>query len=512
MSSGHQSADDDGAGERSLVLAVRRAVEDDDGAWSTERLSAVAERAAGRAARRRRRRLVVAPVAALAAAAAVAAGIVVVPELVAAERAAPSVASRPPAPTPPTEVQQDVDPVLTAAVEATGHLSSAEVRWVLPGAQPQFQPKSGRSGLGERDACGTAELDVPPPVADGRGTWSFAMTGYALDESSPDRVPPWLTSRVATYANAVQARAYVDALEASTRTCVPAEGESRPTNPQTFDIWYADAVFGSTLESLPGQYRVTAAVATGAHVATVSALVDLGEGSEEVPAKQLVAADLVHLATAAAARADGRAGADAPVDLARTPVTTGDVEAVVPGAQPLAPYTAKLSLDQQPRDACGTDPLADVATPGRVQRGAWLDPTPGLVDLGVGGMPPTAMGQAAVVITTSDFASATEARGYATAYQRSARTCTPSEHPLPPAPVDLLPAGSADALLTTAYDEAAQRYWYAAVVVRGSSATTVLARVPGDLSRATATQAAQRVVDLATSAATRAADQTASGS
>jgi hypothetical protein len=60
-------------GERDLALAVRQAVRD-DGAWSPERLSALAERADRRAARRRRRRLVATPLTAVVAAAAVAAG------------------------------------------------------------------------------------------------------------------------------------------------------------------------------------------------------------------------------------------------------------------------------------------------------------------------------------------------------------------------------------------------------------------------------------------------------
>lgn len=513
MSSQLRGADDDG--ESALALAVRRAVEDDDGAWSSERLSAVAERAAGRAARRRRRRLVVAPAAVLAVAAAVAAGVAVVPLLVAAERAAPVAASRPPAPS--AADPQAADPALTAAAEAAGRLSMAEVQWVLPGARAQVQFRGRPGWVTEPDACGTADLDVVAPEAEARGTWSLQTPGASADQGStdqgsPDRFAPWLTSRVATYADPAQAKAYVRALDASTRTCVPAEGEPRPSSPQVFQVRLADALYGSTTASDPGQYRLTAAVASGAHVAVVSALVDLTEGGEQATAEQLLASDVAQLATAAAARADGRAGAEAPLDLGRSPVTTADVGAVLPGARPVAAYTAGLALDGQLRDACGRTPLAGVAAPGRLQRWAWLDPELGHVDFGVGGGGPSAAGSAALVVVRSDFATEEEARAYATAFERSATTCGRGTGAAEPVPVRLSPTGTPDALVTTGYAPSVQRYGYDAVVVRGSTAATVLASVPGDATDASAGQAVHRVIDLATAVADRAAADAASGS
>ncbi|MBC3761442.1 hypothetical protein ACUN7V_18185 [Quadrisphaera oryzae] len=499
-------------GESALALAVRRAVEDDDGAWSSEHLSAVAERAAGRAARRRRRRLVVAPAAVLAVAVAVAAGVAVVPSLVAAERAAPVAASRPPTPAPSAADLQPADPAMTAAAEAAGRLSTAEVQWVLPGARAQVQFRGRPGWVTEPDACGTADLDVVAPEAEARGTWSLQTPGASADQGSTDRVAPWLTSRVATYADPAQAKAYVRALDASTRTCVPAEGEPRPSSPQVFQVRLADALYGSTTASAPGQYRLTAAVAAGAHVAVISALVDLTEGGEQATAEQLLASDVAQLATAAAARADGRAGAQAPLDLARSPVTTADVGAVLPGARPVAAYTAGLALDGQLRDACGRTPLAGVAAPGRLQRWAWLDPELGHVDFGVGGSGPSAAGNAALVVVRSDFATEEEARAYATAFERSATTCGRGTGAAEPVPLRLSPVGTPDALLTTGYAPSVQRYGYDAVVVRGSTAATVLASVPGDATDASAEQAVHRVIDLATAAADRAAADAASGS
>ncbi|PWJ56225.1 hypothetical protein SAMN06264364_101200 [Quadrisphaera granulorum] len=510
MSGDPRGTDDDG--ERSLVLAVRQAVQGDD-VWSADRASFIAAQADRRAARRRRRRLVVAPAALLAAAAAVATGLAVFPAIVTAEGTSLPAAGRP-APSGPSTIQTIApDPAVVDAAEAAGRLFTAEVQWVIPGAAAQLSEGAGESGadLSLDDACATAVLPVTGPIQRETATWKDTLAVQTFKDASANAGPApqavtttefaSLTSQVDTYADATQARAAVDALRESARTCTPAPGESQPSSPFVQEMFRYDVLLGSAIASAPGHYRVMTAGASGAHVAVISAIVNLSNGSEEDVARQQVGLDLERLARVAAARADSRPGTEEPVDLARTPVTTADVDAVLPGAQPMSVYAAKLSLDSRPRDACGTDPLTGVADLEYMSRGAWSDPHDESVDFGVDGQKPTAMGLADVVVITNDFASPADAQAYATAYQGSASTCLRGDHVLPPAPVDLLPAGAADALLTNAYDEVNHRHGYAAVVVRGSTAATVLAWVPGEASRVAATQAAQRVVTLASQSA-----------
>lgn len=295
MSSGFQSADD---GERALALAVRRAVEDDDGPWPAERLSAVAERAAGRAARRRRRRLVVAPVAVVAAAAAVATGVVVLPSLVAAERAAPTAASRPPASDPsPSPHQVEFWP------EA---VSDADVRAVFPGASP---PAAGQGFLltgyqPGRDACGDRELEgVALPATTTTGVWQGVHPGDGA------QAPPGASStgvvrvETSTFSDAASASAATAALGASTSSCRPAAGSTQPTYPVVREVYLADAFFSTTRAGdafQPPTYSVTAVHVTDRYAAAVTVEVT---GTLTTVQREDVATRAAHLAGTAAARA-----------------------------------------------------------------------------------------------------------------------------------------------------------------------------------------------------------------
>lgn len=298
MSSQLRGADDDG--ESALALAVRRAVEDDDGAWSSERLSAVAERAAGRAARRRRRRLVVAPAAVLAVAAAVAAGVAVVPLLVAAERAAPVAASRPPAPavepSPPAyRVESWPEPV-----------SDADVRAVFPGASPPA-PGQGFLLVGYRpgrDACGERELEgVATPSTTTTGVWQGVQPGDGVQTAAG--VSSWGGVRVetSTFSDAASASAATAALSASTSTCQPAAGTTQPTYPVVREVYLADAFFSATRSDdpfRPPTYSVTAVHVTDRYAAAVT--VEVTETLTTVQ-REDVATRAAHLAGTAAARA-----------------------------------------------------------------------------------------------------------------------------------------------------------------------------------------------------------------
>lgn len=487
-------------GERDLALAVRRAVLDDD-AWSPERLSALAERADRRASRRRRRRLVVAPVASLAAAAAVALGLVVVPPLVTADRGAVEAAAPSPAVAAP---DGDLDPAATAAAEREGRLSAAEVRAVVPGAWAVPGAATGpETGVGQvesvPDACGTGELVVARPVARSSARWQVPTGG---DEVFPtSSAAPSVTSQVDTYADAQQAAAAADALDASADTCTPQPGASQPRNPMTFQVYITNAIYGSTTEGEPGVYRVTAAAASGAHVATVSAVLDRVETSEWDIAEQGAAGDVASLAKAAAARADGREDLAALELEPTTPVTTAEVRWLVSGAEPLPDYRAGISLAQEPLDACGTAPLQDVTTAGQVRRGAWSDPALSDPTVPVGGGPLTAMGTAAVVVTASDFGTSAAAQAYAAAFRDSAGTCTPGGGSVRPT---VLGDSGTDVLLVAPADATTGRSWSAAVVVRGTTAVTVLALVSYEGDRASH-PLASAVASLAATAADRAA-------
>ena len=500
-------------GERDLALAVRQAVLD-DGAWSPERLGALAERADRRAARRRRRRLVAAPLATVVAAAAVAVGLLVVPPLVAADR------TETPATGGPLVAGDGTDPAVDDAAVGAGRLTTDEVRTVVAGAQPQPAPGTGESeDTTLRDACGTAELTATRPLERQTGTWQAPWTRQLstqrfTDAPSTDREmasPPLLRSQVDTYADDATATAAALQLRESVRTCRPAPGASQPTYPVVREVFMADASYGMRDQPAAGQYTVTAVQVRGNRTASVTAVVD---GVHDQQTQEQVATQVAHLAAAAASRAEAQgwlvSGPNSSVPPLGSPVTTEEVQRLVPGAQPTPEFSAGLTPSGQLDDACGTAPLTGVAEPVWAERSVYTDPELSYVDFqpGFRDDAATAMGRAAVVVSAADLGTPADARAYATAFRDSTSTCTPQPGVLPPSQVDLLPvdtADAADALVTTAYDEGAQRYWYAAVVVRGSHAATVLARVPGAPSRDVATAAAQRTVDLATAAADRAA-------